>query len=402
VRRAQTGPSWGIASVWFSAKLNLVISFREVTVTIRRLIVLAALVAPAPSIAHDLISDRFVAGEKAIADLQVARDAVLLLPNTSTDTKEAARGFIATAFIWDRPSLSVCFWQSDQPALLQAVIEQANLWSSGTRIRFDFGQPAIRICKDAQSADIRVTLKPLAASYYAPNDLPLIAWDWSEYGHVAADLKARVSMSLVHAPQYYAFSQTAAFNFVVAHEFGHALGLIHEHQRVNCADYLADKKQVMAAYGFKTDADYNTFVANLTQIPASDPALRPVTVGGFNIKSIMVYNFPQAVWKTQANNPCARPSDIEHPNQDDLATVNYTYGAPVVVARGEGGGTPSREQARKVLLAAYHEHTRLAAAPVSRGADSEVAAANREAAESIMKLLRALDDVQRVLTRARR
>jgi hypothetical protein len=372
-------------------------------VIIRRLLVLAAFLAPAPSIAHDLISDRFVAGEKAIADLQIARDAVLSLPNTSPDTKEAARGFVASAFVWDRPNLSVCFWQSDQPALLQAVVEQANLWSSGTRIKFDFGQLGMRICKDAQSADIRVTLKPLATNYYAPVDLPLMAWDWSEYGNLAAVLKARVSMSLVHAPQYYAFSQTAAFNFVVAHEFGHALGLIHEHQRVNCADYLADKQTVMAAYGFKTDADYNNFVTNLTQIPASDPILRPVPVGGFNIKSIMVYNFPRAIWKTQANNPCARPADIEHPNQDDLATVNYGYGAPVVVARGGGGRTPSREQARKVLLAAYHEHTRLAPAPVARGGgESQAAATNREAAEAIKKLLQAMDDAHRVFTRARR
>jgi hypothetical protein len=187
---------------------------------IRRALTFAVFLAPLPGSAHDSISNQFIAGEKALADLQAARDTVLSLPETSADTKEAAQGFVAAAFVWNRPNLSVCFWQRDQPTLLQAVVDQAKLWSSGTRIQFDFGQPTIRTCKNAQSADIRVTLKPLATSNYAAVDLPLIAWDWSEYGNLAAVLKANISMSLVHAPQYYAFSQTAAFNFVVAHEFG--------------------------------------------------------------------------------------------------------------------------------------------------------------------------------------
>lgn len=159
----------------------------------------------------------------------------------------------------------------------------------------------------------------------------------------------------------------------------------------------------MAAYGFKTDADYNNFVANLKEIPASDPVLRPASVGAFNIKSIMVYNFPQGIWKTQTNNPCARSDDVEHPSQDDLATVNYTYGGLATVARGGGSAAPSREEARKILLAAYQEHTRLAAEPPARGGgESEAAAGNRKAADSIQKLLRAMDDAHRAFTPARR
>src|SRR5205807_368869 len=83
-------------------------------------------------------------------------------------------------------------------------------------------------------------------------------------------------MSLVNAPGYFAFQRIPELNFLVAHEFGHALGLIHEHQRMDCTQYLADKAVVMAVYRFNNDSDYQSFIANLTQIPASDPALRPM------------------------------------------------------------------------------------------------------------------------------
>lgn len=388
--------------------------------------------------AHDAVSPQYLTGEQAIADLEAARDNVLSTPDTSGDDKEAAKAYVATAFVWNKTQLSVCFWQTDQPNLLQGVADQANLWSKGTKIKFDFGKPQFRRCADEYSADIRVTLNVLPLAYYFQNDQPLINWDWSEYGSLPAQVRAKVSMSLVHAQQDFnlakALGETKDFDFLIAHEFGHALGLMHEHQRIDCSTYLADKQTVMHAYKFKTDADYDSFVANVKQIPMSDPALRPRAIGSFDVESVMLYNFPQVIWKTGINNPCARPTDIQHPDENDIAAVNYLYGvpppAPVAVRGGSeppaGAAVPravgplarpdtrdqvsaaTNDEAKKKLENSYKEHTKRAAQldqPPARGGGDNTAARhqeaeqNRNAATKIQLLLDAMKRVNAPNTR---
>jgi hypothetical protein len=46
----------------------------------------------------------------------------------------------------------------------------------------------------------------------------------------------------------------------------------------------------------------------------------------------MFYNFPQRIWNTDTNNRCARPTPVQHPNQSDLAAINYFYGTPAGIA----------------------------------------------------------------------
>jgi hypothetical protein len=203
-------------------------------------------------------------------------------PTVSTETKQAAQAYVATAFVWDKTTFSVCFWQTDNPTLLQNIKDQADLWSEGTRIRFDFGIGGFRKCNDERSADIRVTVGSVPVNYYAVNDRPAIGWDFSEYGNLASKVAAKVSMSLVRVPRYLTLGDSLDFNFDVAHEFGHALGLIHEFQRIDCTQFLASKQTVMQVYGFKTDADYDLFVQNLKQISSSDTTLLPQELFNFN------------------------------------------------------------------------------------------------------------------------
>ena len=98
-----------------------------------------AMAAGAPAFSHDLISTSHLDGERALVELQAARDRVVAEPQTSDRTKTAAEAFVATAFVWDHPVLTVCFWQTNQPTLLRAIADQANRWSVGTNVRFDFG-----------------------------------------------------------------------------------------------------------------------------------------------------------------------------------------------------------------------------------------------------------------------
>jgi hypothetical protein len=357
-------------------------------------------------IAHDLISKDFLDREKAIADAQTAREAVLAQGKVPPEAKEAAQAYVATAYVWEKPNLSVCFWQTDRPDLLQAIAKQAGSWSQGTNVRFVFGNAGFLKCENERSADIRVTLKALPVDFYAKNVRGLMASDWSEYGNLASNAAAKVSMSLINVPKEFLSQATKDFNFTVAHEFGHALGLIHEHQRIDCAKYLADKATVMAAYAFKSDTEYQTFLWNLKQIPPSDSALKPRNMAPFDANSIMLYNFPLKIWKTLESNPCARSVRVDHPDQEDLAAVNGLYRLPPEAP------PVARESARKVLESSYNDllydayeadNAALAQAhepelpPGAKiaGVGAEIfrmnALEDRQAAESIRKLLDAVE-----------
>jgi hypothetical protein len=365
--------------------------------------------------AHDMLSDQFISGEESLAEAQAARDEVTSLPDTTADTRQAAESFVATAFVWDHTKLSVCFWQTDNADLLEAIEAQAASWSSGTKISFDFGGKSARQCSNGDSADIRITLKPMPVDFYAKSDRALIAWNWSEYGSLSSILKAKISMSLISATQFFSFNMDNDFDFLIAHEFGHALGLIHEHQRLDCMPYLADKKTVMDAYGFKKDSDYDAFILNFQQIPLSDPALRPASIGLPDANSVMMYNFPQRIWNPNlAQNPCARPQPVQHPGIQDIEAINYLYGTPSITpdssqpqSTGSSQGPPpghlTQAAARAALEGAYSQHVKLADAAgliasarggVGEKEQREAAAsarANSTAARTIHNLLDAID-----------
>jgi hypothetical protein len=72
----------------------------------------------------------------------------------------------------------------------------------------------------------RPAVGAVPVDYYAANDRAAIGWDFSEYGNLASKVAAKVSMSLVRVPNYLTLGDSLDFNFDVAHEFGHALGLM--------------------------------------------------------------------------------------------------------------------------------------------------------------------------------
>ncbi len=322
--------------------------------------------------AHDpgALTPKLMRAEEAIAAATQSRDQVLASSSLPGANKQAAESFYYLAFAWDHPSVTVCFWQTD-PAyneLINAIMDTATRWSAKARIEFVYKDgSAIRRCHDSTSADIRITLDALPASYYMPGDP--IAWDWARYGKIARQNRALVSMSLVHARQYYLTDDLLDFHFLAAHELGHALGLIHEHQRLDCASWLSDAgiKTVWPAW---TDQDVAIFRQNVEQIPTSRSAL---TVGSFDIHSVMMYNFDQRIWRqprSAETNPCSRSAEVEYPSPQDIAGVVRLYGArpdaPIIASAAKGAETPASPPAAAPSPAA------------SKARDQLVQAANEE------------------------
>ncbi len=104
-------------------------------------------------------------------------------------------------------TLRVCFLDGDS-IVQQRVEEFARQWSECANIKFDFG--------DHEQAEIRISFKGMGVS-----------WSWIGTQALAIEDQNEPTMNF---GWLYADSPDDVYSGVVLHEFGHALGCIHEHQ----------------------------------------------------------------------------------------------------------------------------------------------------------------------------
>jgi Astacin (Peptidase family M12A) len=114
--------------------------------------------------------------------------------------------------------LTICFYDST-PERRRAVADIARIWTHYAHVTFDFGpDPALRSCAAQTPSHIRIAFQK--------------SGNWSYVGRdsVAVDL-GQPSMNLeVASSTPLALIEPHELQRVVLHEFGHAIGLQHEHQ----------------------------------------------------------------------------------------------------------------------------------------------------------------------------
>lgn len=126
---------------------------------------------------------------------------------------------ISKSKIWNEGSLKVSF-KGGNTQLHKLIAETANIWTQYGDITFDFGYDPInqtfRTWKPQDTSHIRIGF-----------ELP---GNWSLIGNTSVDWKiipkGYVSLNLSD------FDKSLPYNWeaTVLHEFGHALGFMHEHQ----------------------------------------------------------------------------------------------------------------------------------------------------------------------------
>lgn len=188
------------------------------------------------------------------------------------DPTLSARAAMLSATFWGRGrTLTVGFIGGD-PVVRDRVARIADEWLKQVNLRFHFWTD---LAQDPSPADIRVGFEPGRGS-------------WSWVGNQAAEIeRTEPTMNLGWLT---AELDDASARQVILHEFGHALGLIHEHLHP-LANIRWRRDQVIQDLRRTQNWDDSTIEANMFNAP--DPS--GVFATDPDPQSIMMYPIP-ATW----------------------------------------------------------------------------------------------------------
>ena len=268
-----------------------------------------------------------------------------LLASVSKDLLKAKLGvagradiesIFKTADLWTKTTLSVCFGPSgivnQRSDLIKHIISVANEWTANdSSVGFDFSSPEYRICATQTSADIRVDIRDggSEAKFFS---------EVGQWSHRSIPGDGIFSMQLQFPasqknPWYSFYSNETVFRYYVLHEFGHALGLQHEHQRKDCGynyQFIADH------FKFKDASDAKSQLKRLFLVPDDkDSTNRETTSTAYDIHSVMSDNmsdedFPDhddpRIYLKGKDSPCYKSFWVSQISDDDYAGLKLVYG----------------------------------------------------------------------------
>jgi hypothetical protein len=291
-----------------------------------------------PSFAHNLNQTTRVGGEEEAR----REDATIIKAKLSSELSNAVFSIIRVDQVWThKSSLTVCFGPADAVTARKDLISQiesiAAEWTSDIPVKFDYGSNKYRVCKSVSSADIRVDIS--VADTNGPSFQSLIGND--AVGHVIAG-HSPYSMQLTF-PDKDPYYTLEVVRFYVLHEFGHALGANHEHQRIDCNwdyDYVASH------FGFQDASNAKDNLENTFGYDASAyPDIGALSVAGYigtkyDQYSIMKYNMSTSssasgddplVYQDGVHDKCYRAGWVSKLTDYDKAGIKVAYSNPTGV-----------------------------------------------------------------------
>jgi Astacin (Peptidase family M12A) len=237
------------------------------------------------------------------------------------------RGVVVRSLTWKRGEvIKVCFISGSRKAQ-ERVARIAREWMQYANVTFDFEENGVpRACKGDNSEDIKITFEDNKG------------W-WSVPGTISRRQSPSMNLQFfgVDTPMLKNGQPApeAPIRATILHEFGHALGMMHEHQSPNAdcdaeIDWDAAYK-VGAGIGWdKAQVD-----RNFRQLVASNE----LNATEVDRKSIMHYSLPPILFKRGKDSACFVPENQELSEVDRkfIASVYPKEAAPLVVSEAPTG-----------------------------------------------------------------
>ena len=237
-----------------------------------------------------------------------------------------ARFVALSDVVWPTHNITVCFWNGTTE-LQDFVMEKASVWSDAANINFIYKTNGENtICQDATSAFFRINLDPEATDLFVDQDSS-IDGDWSYIGRYSLSTKLRVTINL---PDVVRLRDKAPIWTIhaIRHEFGHALALMHEHQRALCDPWF-NYQAISKMSGWTVEFAKS----QIGKFPDSELQYLE-TVGNYDQQSIMQYKFSKDEFSdSRREEPLLLQTPIDNLSQQDSpASRSFTARQPVPAA----------------------------------------------------------------------
>mgnify|MGYP002381902725 CR=1 FL=1 len=326
-----------------------------------------------PSISQDVTREALEAPCTAHTDAGLYPTiANLVPPELPEATRSRLRAVVVRTLTWKPGELiKVCF-RSGTQAARGRVAKYASEWMRYANIRLEFGEPGnYRSCAGDNSEAIKIDFLDTGPK----------SGFWSALGTLSRKEDHSLNLSFLGRDQLPVDKQgksmpEAEARRLILHEFGHALGLVHEHQSPAAQCGKEYYEEAVLAYGALRGWPKDQTIRNFQQYNEM-PELNASAV---DRKSIMHYSLPPWLFKAGEKSACYVPTNFDLSDGDkEFVTRFYpssrpnanVAGAPApTVTRGSSSATPAQEYAEvlkasglpaeriEALLARFAQETR--------------------------------------------
>jgi hypothetical protein len=234
----------------------------------------------------------------------------------SADSSDQARSVYFKGKLW-APSykrLKVCFFGGSKE-LRAKIADVASEWmQADNSIKLDFGKTKNRICKSDSGTEMQIRVSFNKAGWWSavgqdsvvffPQNEPSL--NLSGFADVAPDALDAWSISTIR------------------HEFGHALGLKHEHQNPRAKCEIEYNWKLIYELLSKPPDNWTKETVDWNMRPISGDDL---VASKFDKKSIMLYLFPAQFYKKGAKSRCFVAKMNYQISEGDRAAISEMYPA---------------------------------------------------------------------------